>query len=120
MPRRRSGPTGRRPLRLSGPASRPIRSGRTGALGSGGPSMKLLVDTDHLGPSESEGRRSRRLTALAPTTAVQPDRLVVVAPHPDDEVLGTAGLIQQMLVHDIAVEVIAVTDGDASHAPAGM
>ncbi len=42
-------------------------------------------------------------------------RLVVVAPHPDDETLGAGGLIAECARNDIAVEVIVVTDGSASH-----
>lgn len=42
-------------------------------------------------------------------------RLVVVAPHPDDEVLGVGGLMCVAATAGIAVRVVAVTDGDASH-----
>lgn len=41
-------------------------------------------------------------------------RIVIVAPHPDDEVLGCGGLLG-MLAANTAVQVIAVTDGEASH-----
>lgn len=43
-------------------------------------------------------------------------RLVVVAPHPDDEVLACALLMQQHAAGGGAVHVVAVTDGEASHA----
>ena len=44
---------------------------------------------------------------------VTPDtRLLVVAPHPDDEALGTGGLIQRVLRHRGAVRVIVITSGD--------
>jgi len=39
-------------------------------------------------------------------------RVVIVAPHPDDEILACGGLLQQLT---IPVTVIAVTDGEASH-----
>lgn len=42
-------------------------------------------------------------------------RLVVVAPHPDDEVLGAGGLMCAAAAVGIDVQVLAVTDGDASH-----
>ena len=42
-------------------------------------------------------------------------RLVVVAPHPDDETLGCGSLIARAVNRSIGVAVIALTDGDASH-----
>jgi len=42
-------------------------------------------------------------------------RLVVVAPHPDDEVLGAAGLLQHAGLLGMSCTVIAVSDGEASH-----
>ncbi|MDI3393120.1 PIG-L family deacetylase [Pseudomonas sp. V98_8] len=42
-------------------------------------------------------------------------RLVVVAPHPDDEVLGCAGILAGMQGNEADVLMIAVTDGEASH-----
>ncbi|MFD6161309.1 PIG-L deacetylase family protein [Nocardia sp. NPDC060256] len=41
--------------------------------------------------------------------------LIVVAPHPDDEVLGVGGLIALARSHDLPVTVVTVTDGEASH-----
>ena len=40
------------------------------------------------------------------------DRIVIVAPHPDDEVLGTGGVIQQALAAGADVRVIYLTNGD--------
>jgi LmbE family N-acetylglucosaminyl deacetylase len=40
------------------------------------------------------------------------DRIVVVAPHPDDEVLGAGGLIQQACAVGAEVHVIYLTNGD--------
>ncbi|MFY0727227.1 PIG-L family deacetylase [Pseudomonas sp. NFX15] len=42
-------------------------------------------------------------------------RLVIVAPHPDDEVLGCAGILAGMKGREADVLMIAVTDGEASH-----
>jgi LmbE family N-acetylglucosaminyl deacetylase len=39
--------------------------------------------------------------------------IVIVSPHPDDETLGTAGLIQYALANGVPVHVIFLTDGDA-------
>lgn len=43
-------------------------------------------------------------------------RVVIAAPHPDDEVLGCAGVMRWLQDEGFVVEVVAVTDGDASHA----
>ncbi|MFM9923738.1 PIG-L deacetylase family protein [Variovorax sp. H27-G14] len=51
------------------------------------------------------------LHALVPEGA----RAVVVAPHPDDEVLSVGGLLAQLADIGTPVAVIAVTDGTASH-----
>jgi len=44
---------------------------------------------------------------LEPTT-----RLLIVAPHPDDEVIGAGGLIQRAVALGLPVHVIFVTSGD--------
>jgi|GEM_PF-277916 len=41
------------------------------------------------------------------------DRILIVAPHPDDESLGTGGLIKKALEKNASVEVVMVTTGDA-------
>ena len=41
-------------------------------------------------------------------------RVLVVAPHPDDEGLATAGLIQQALKQNVEVQVVIITAGDGS------
>lgn len=40
---------------------------------------------------------------------------LIVAPHPDDEVIGAAGLIRSLKVRGAAVTVVIVSDGGASH-----
>lgn len=45
------------------------------------------------------------------------DRIVVVAPHPDDDVLGAGGLIQQALAVGADVRVIYLTSGDHNQVP---
>jgi LmbE family N-acetylglucosaminyl deacetylase len=48
--------------------------------------------------------------AFPPITAA--DRIIVVAPHPDDEILGAGGLIQQACAVGAEVHVIYLTSGD--------
>jgi LmbE family N-acetylglucosaminyl deacetylase len=43
------------------------------------------------------------------------DRLVVLAPHPDDEILMCGGLLESSAARGREVLVIAATDGEASH-----
>jgi LmbE family N-acetylglucosaminyl deacetylase len=45
-------------------------------------------------------------------TPVLPDRLLVFAPHCDDETLGCGGLIQQTLAAGGAVQTVMLTNGD--------
>lgn len=51
----------------------------------------------------------------SPTPPPLPDALVVVAPHPDDEVLGAAMTMRWAHENGCRVSVIACTDGEASH-----
>jgi LmbE family N-acetylglucosaminyl deacetylase len=81
--------------------------------------MALVVDDRHPGTDERTWLGSRRLAALPPLRPTRPRRLVVVAPHPDDEVLGAGGLLQYMDRVGVETLVIAVTDGEASHPGAG-
>ncbi|MCZ2495206.1 PIG-L family deacetylase [Xylophilus sp. Kf1] len=46
-------------------------------------------------------------------------RAVVVAPHPDDEVLSVGGLLAELAARAHPVCIVAVTDGDASHPGSG-
>ncbi|WP_175488247.1 PIG-L deacetylase family protein [Oryzisolibacter propanilivorax] len=62
----------------------------------------------------------QRQIPLAPWPLLDPGRrLVVVAPHPDDEILACALLMQQHARQGGALQLVAVTDGEASHADAG-
>lgn len=42
-------------------------------------------------------------------------RAVVIAPHPDDEVLGCGGFLQLLAAAERPLQLISVTDGSASH-----
>ncbi len=43
------------------------------------------------------------------------DRVVLVAPHPDDEVLGAGATVAALAAGGAEVHLVAVTDGEASH-----
>ncbi|WP_432219533.1 PIG-L deacetylase family protein [Pseudomonas kribbensis] len=71
------------------------------------------------GTSLHEWQGSRHLTALDCIDIldlVPPgSRAVVIAPHPDDEVLGCGGLLQLLAAAGRTLQLISVTDGSASH-----
>jgi LmbE family N-acetylglucosaminyl deacetylase len=77
--------------------------------------VTLVVDADHLGPNEVSWMKRIDSTDLESLDTLHVRRLIVVAPHPDDEVLGVGGLIQRALSDHVLVEIVAVTNGEASH-----
>ena len=60
-----------------------------------------------------DARLSPPIDPMSP--AFSATRLVVVAPHPDDEVLACGGLVVARRAVGKEVVVVAVTDGEASH-----
>ncbi len=58
------------------------------------------------------------LAAFAQPSTAHPDSIVVFAPHPDDEVIGCAGIIMQALARGARVKVVAITSGDGFPAAA--
>ena len=77
--------------------------------------MELVVDGDRTGTPETEWATSRQLRRLPALGMLRPRRVIVVAPHPDDEIFGAAGLMRSLLLRGIPLEIIAVSDGEASH-----
>lgn len=71
----------------------------------------LVVNESALGHDESAWRHLARVPELAPLDA---RRVLVVAPHPDDETLAVGGLLHAL--HErCQVTVVAVTNGEGSH-----
>ena len=62
------------------------------------------------------GRTLRLAPASAIATAGRPRRVVVVAPHPDDETAGAGGVTALHLAAGDAVTVVVATDGGGSRA----
>jgi hypothetical protein len=53
------------------------------------------------------------IALLRPQLELQDDdRLLVLVPHPDDDILSTAGVVQQALEKDLPVKVVFFTNGD--------
>jgi LmbE family N-acetylglucosaminyl deacetylase len=77
--------------------------------------MELVVDDMHPGTDERTWLDSEQLRTLPSLGITVPQRLVVVAPHPDDEVLGAAGLLQCVRRLGVELAIVTVTDGEGSH-----
>jgi LmbE family N-acetylglucosaminyl deacetylase len=54
---------------------------------------------------------------IAPLHLEPSDRILYLAPHPDDEALGGGGLIQRAVAAGAALEVVFLTDGDRNPWP---
>jgi len=57
----------------------------------------------------------QRLARLPELEIGSPHRAVIVAPHPDDEILAAGGLLQRLSSAGTHLTVVSVTDGEASH-----
>ena len=71
------------------------------------PALRLSPATERLAFAPFVGQRVLSLTVDAAT------RLLVIAPHPDDESIGAAGLIRRVVSAHGAVHVVVMTSGDA-------
>lgn len=77
--------------------------------------MMFIVDDRHLGTPEESWMTWEGLDRLAPLQLAPVDRALVVAPHPDDEVLGAGGLVSALVRTGTPTTLLAVTDGEGSH-----
>ena len=77
------------------------------------PALRL----DGAGTPESAWQASPQLHHLRPWTKPAPStrRCVIVAPHPDHEILGVGGIWALLASARIGVVLVAVTDGENSH-----
>jgi LmbE family N-acetylglucosaminyl deacetylase len=57
--------------------------------------------------------RTSPIATVRELTGARP--FVVLSPHPDDETLGTGGLIAEACANGTVVDVVIVTDGSGSH-----
>ncbi len=83
---------------------------------------RVLLTAAVLAPSayalpQPKGRPNARAVRLPPSPALALDvpdatRLLVIAPHPDDDVLGAGGLMQRVKAGGGAVRVVYLTDGE--------
>ena len=101
-------------IALHKPQRRPL-AGAAAALHTGRPrATGATLRQDANGDAET-----RLFLRTTPQALVAPgSRLVVVAPHPDDEVLAIGGTVAALAAlpgRGHAVQVVAVTDGEGSH-----
>ncbi|MFJ4715543.1 PIG-L deacetylase family protein [Streptomyces sp. NPDC088785] len=73
-----------------------------------------LIDAD--GTPEADWRAADLPRAL-PRLRVPEGPVVVVAAHPDDEVLGCGGTVAGLRAAGVPVHIVCLTDGEASHGP---
>jgi LmbE family N-acetylglucosaminyl deacetylase len=72
-----------------------------------------LIDAP--GTPEAAWRAWRGLKLLPTADTKGWASVVVVAAHPDDEVLGAGGTISELAARNARLRLVAVTDGEASH-----
>jgi LmbE family N-acetylglucosaminyl deacetylase len=84
--------------------------------------MDLVNRSRHIGGTGPAAHDWARDAALAAVPQIMLDalippgtRVVVVAPHPDDEILTCGALLQLVAARGDAPLIVAVTDGEASH-----
>jgi LmbE family N-acetylglucosaminyl deacetylase len=70
---------------------------------------------DAPGTSEDEWRAWPGLGCLPELDTTSWRSAVVVAAHPDDEVLGVGGMMAMLAARGVRLRLVAVTDGEASH-----
>lgn len=58
----------------------------------------------------------RIISSVKATPFPNANKVLIIAPHPDDEVFGCAGLIQHLLYKQKKVSIVILSDGSASHA----
>lgn len=77
--------------------------------------MAPTIDLDRPGPGEREWLAELRRRRVPRWLPLPGSRLVVVAPHPDDETLGAGGIISLLHRRGWEITVLALTDGEAAY-----
>ena len=84
--------------------------------------MTLEVGPGALGTPEARWRAAGVLDRIPVIGTPRERHVLVVAPHPDDEVLGAGGALRLVAAAGARIDFLAVTDGEGSHpglSPAG-
>ncbi|MFF3442417.1 PIG-L family deacetylase [Streptosporangium sp. NPDC002721] len=99
----------------TGRADRNDQAERGGPAGRNGRADPVPNAIDAPGTSEAEWRAWPGLGALPELAYGGWRSAVVIAAHPDDEVLGLGGLLSLLAASGVRLRLVAVTDGEASH-----
>ncbi len=83
------------------------------AAGQPGPARRHPIDQP--GTAEATWRAWPGLAALPTADPAGWGHVLVVAAHPDDEVLGAGGILGLLGAAGARIRLVAVTDGEASH-----
>jgi LmbE family N-acetylglucosaminyl deacetylase len=67
------------------------------------------------GTAEHDWAACERLRSLPPLDWGVVGKVVVLAPHPDDETLGVGGTLASLVARATRIEVVALTEGERSH-----
>jgi len=78
----------------------------------GQPSETSAFDPAQPGTAEAIWRAT---LAYAPGLELPTSSILIVSPHPDDEVLGAGGLISRAAAAGLEVTILSVTDGEAAY-----
>jgi len=82
-----------------------------------GETSPILLDFSSLGDGKAaslllDTMRTARYLEPKTVTAPKGKKVLVIAPHPDDEVIGMGGVMAQMLANECDIEVISLTFGE--------
>src|SRR5262245_29305230 len=76
---------------------------------------RARIDVDAPGSDETAWRSAIDRAALPRWRPGAPGVVLVVSPHPDDEVLGVGGLLHDLVAMGWRVRLASVTDGEAAY-----
>ncbi len=75
--------------------------------------IAIMVGLIAFSVSGSKGAQNAKIEERDTITQSEKDRILVIAPHPDDETLAPGATIRQALIDKIPVQVVVMTCGDS-------
>lgn len=77
--------------------------------------VSFVADATHPGTDEAAWMAHLEVLQLATLELPDVARAIVIAPHPDDEVLAVGGLLRHLHRRGTELVIVSVTDGEGSH-----